>query len=68
MKFAGSKKACIECSECRKQSPLFRVYLYNDEEGYKWDGKLPDGWRVYDEAELLEDGGIVGACPEHPYD
>lgn len=65
MKFKGSRYAAIVCTECQAISPPFRVYLYEDDEGDKWNGKLPDGWATYDEAELLEGSTIVGNCRAH---
>lgn len=66
MRFAGSKRAQIICSECPQESPDFRVYLYKVEEGDYWDGREPEGWTLDEEAALGEDGIIIGSCPNHP--
>ena len=66
MKLLGSKQAFIICSECQKESPRFRVYLFRGEEYSQWQGELPNGWACSDEASLdtVEDW-IIGNCPEH---
>ena len=64
MKMKGSAKIQIGCAECRRESPLFRVYFSEDEYGDHWNGDLPAGWTCYDEVELT--GKMVaGGCPEH---
>jgi len=68
MKFQGSKMIQLECIECHARSPKFRVFLYDYEGMYEWNGELPEGWTTYDEAELLEDTLVFGGCPKHPVD
>ncbi len=65
MKLMGSKRAVIECDDCFRHSPPFRVYLYDDDDGYCWDGKIPKGWKTYKEVELYPDGVVLGSCSQH---
>uniref|UniRef100_A0A6M3Y0A5 Uncharacterized protein n=1 Tax=viral metagenome TaxID=1070528 RepID=A0A6M3Y0A5_9ZZZZ len=72
MKLHGSAIICIECLECHKTSPKFRVYLYEEEGEDLWETKQePEGWGTPEGAELvgLEDRGtgdmVLGYCPEH---
>lgn len=69
MLLAGSKVIKIECLECGKQSPSFRVTLWkedrNDDVGmFTWKpGALPDGWDIPDEEELWPSyDGVYGYC------
>ena len=71
MKLEGSAIIQIECSKCLAKSNKFRVYVYEDDEGHLWGGKLPEGWTTVGEAEIIRNdnanlpGIVIGGCPEH---
>lgn len=64
MKLRGSRIIKIECLKCGRQSPPFRVTLYEQDGSleFTWKGEdLPQGWEIPDE-EGLFDSAVYGYC------